>query len=85
MVIFICNIPFLFCAAKLAVLSIVALCQERNDEIAEEKSEGYEMESIQAKDDIKNAEMDLSAEKENKKISSDKKEKPKSKWAKKLH
>jgi hypothetical protein len=32
LVIFICNIPFLFCAAKLAVLSIFALCYEKADE-----------------------------------------------------
>jgi hypothetical protein len=45
--IFICNIPFLFCAAKLSVLSIIGLCHERNDEIVDEKSAGYEMESFE--------------------------------------
>ena len=32
LIIFICNIPFLFCAAKLATLSIIALCHEEPKE-----------------------------------------------------
>jgi hypothetical protein len=60
LIIFICNIPFLFCAAKLAVLSIISLCHEKNDKILDEKSEGYEMESIAENPDIYQAKINLS-------------------------